>query len=283
VGSASCYANQSGNYNTQIGTGAGQNFHGNYDIFAGYKAGFYNNLGDSNIDIGSQGCANNGCGGPESNIIRIGNQLDGSYTKQNQVYFEPILVSAIRIPNTPVFIDATGALGTAAACNPGSSRRFKDQITSMGESSSKLFQLRPVSFLYKPQYDDGSHSLQYGLIAEEVAEVYPEMVIYDKDGQPSGVKYQMLAPMLLSELQKEHKVVMSQQDELQTQLQQIKAQRQEIDGLKHELQLQNASLQLKNASLEERLTKLESYVETQMKTASDVQPATSASPSGGLQ
>ena len=54
----------------------------------------------------------------------------------------------------------------------------------MGDSSSRLFQLRPVTFFYKPQYDDGSHLLQYGLIAEEVAKIYPEMVVYDKDGQP---------------------------------------------------------------------------------------------------
>jgi hypothetical protein len=74
----------------------------------------------------------------------------------------------------------------------------------MGDGSSKLLQLRPVTFLYKPQYDDGSHALQYGLIAEEVAKVYPEMVGYDKDGQPSSVKYQSLAPMLLNEVQKQN-------------------------------------------------------------------------------
>jgi hypothetical protein len=66
-----------------------------------------------------------------------------------------------------------------------------------------LLQLRPVTFFYKPQFDDGSHSLQYGLIAEEVAKLYPEMVGYDKTGRPSSVKYQWLAPMLLNELQKQ--------------------------------------------------------------------------------
>ena len=74
----------------------------------------------------------------------------------------------------------------------------------MGDSSSKLFQLRPVTFLYKPEYDDGSHALQYGLIAEEVAKIYPDMVGYDKDGQPNSVKYQSLAPMLLNEVQKQN-------------------------------------------------------------------------------
>jgi Glu-tRNA(Gln) amidotransferase subunit E-like FAD-binding protein len=63
--------------------------------------------------------------------------------------------------------------------------------------------LRPVNFFYKPEYDDGSHLLQYGLIAEEVAKVYPEMVAYDHDGQILTVKYQLLAPMLLNEIQKQ--------------------------------------------------------------------------------
>jgi hypothetical protein len=68
----------------------------------------------------------------------------------------------------------------------------------------KLLQLRPVNFFYKPQYDDGSHLLQYGLIAEEVAKVYPEMVAYDNDGQLLTVKYQLLAPILLNEVQKQN-------------------------------------------------------------------------------
>jgi hypothetical protein len=80
----------------------------------------------------------------------------------------------------------------------------------MGDSSGKLFQLRPVTFLYKPEYDDGSHTLQYGLIAEEVAKIYPEMVGFDKDGQPSSVKYQALAPMLLNEVQKQSAQLQSQ-------------------------------------------------------------------------
>lgn len=61
-------------------------------------------------------------------------------------------------------VNSNGQLGTRT-----SSRRFKDDITDMGTASSKLFHLRPVTFFYKPQYDDGSHLLQYGLIAEEVA------------------------------------------------------------------------------------------------------------------
>ena len=96
----------------------------------------------------------------------------------------------------------------------------------MGDTSSKLLQLRPVNFYYKPEYDDGSHLLQYGLVAEEVAKVYPEMVAYGKDGKPWTVRYQLLAPMLLNELQKQHAEA-EKQDEL------IRKLEQRIEALEH--------------------------------------------------
>src|SRR6202034_342260 len=86
-----------------------------------------------------------------------------------------------------VLVNSSGQLGTVL-----SSGRFKEQITDMGDTSSKLLDLRPVNFFYKPDYDDGSHLLQYGLIAEEVAKIYPEMVAYGHDGQVLTVKYQLL-------------------------------------------------------------------------------------------
>src|ERR1019366_1216990 len=167
-------------------------------------------------------------------------------------------------------------------CRP-SARRFKEQIRDMDDSTSKLLQLRPVPFFYKPQYDDGSHALQFGLIAEEVAKVYPEMVAYDKEGQPYTVKYQLLAPMLLNEFQKQHSVVAAQQEEMHSlreqtkaQQQQMLAQQQEIEGLKGQLQLQNAAFQ-------ERLSRLESLVTTQMQTAADKTSQATTTASGGLQ
>jgi len=95
-----------------------------------------------------------------------------------------------------------------------SSSRFKEQISDMGETSSKLLRLRPVNFFYKPEYDDGSHLLQYGLVAEEVAKVYPEMVAYGKDGKALTVRYQLLAPMLLNELQKQAEQIRSLEDQV---------------------------------------------------------------------
>ena len=137
-----------------------------------------------------------------------------------------------------MYINTNGQLGTLT-----SSRRFKDNIQDMGTASSKVFQLRPVTFNYKPQFDDGSHLLQYGLIAEEVAKVYSDMVVYDKDGQPYTVRYQVLAPMLLSELQKQNAVVAAQQESLRTQQ-----------------QGQIQTLQRQNEEIQQRLSRLETLL-----------------------
>jgi len=110
-----------------------------------------------------------------------------------------------------------------------SSGRFKEQITDMRDSSSKVLQLRPVNFFYKPEYDDGFRQLQYGLIAEEVAKVYPEMVAYDKNGEILSVKYQLLAPMLLNELQKQAGNMRSLEDRLAA----LEAARAGIHSLNH--------------------------------------------------
>jgi hypothetical protein len=119
----------------------------------------------------------------------------------------------------------------------------------MGDSSSKLLQLRPVTFFYKPQYDAGSHALQYGLIAEEVAKLYPDMVGYDKDGQPSSVKYQSLAPMLLNEVQKQNAQLQSQGVQIRKQAEEIQLQ-----------QEQNRRLEDRLAALEARLSSQTSMV-----------------------
>jgi hypothetical protein len=282
VGEGAGFNNFTGANNAYLGDSTGSNEAGNNNIFLGSNAGVNSVSGNNDIYLGSLACAQVG-GCTESNTLRLGIPYSNVFGDcgnlqmpcgQKLVFMEPLLFNPNPSNSGDVVVNVTtGQLGFI-----GSSRRFKEQIADMGDSSSKLFQLRPVTFFYKPEYSNGNaiRTPQYGLIAEEVAKVYPDLVAYDKDGQPMTVKYQVLAPMLLNELQKQHAVVAAQQEELQTQIQQITAQRQEIDGLKRQLQLQNASLQ-------ERLSKLESYVETQMKTASDVQPATTASSNGGSQ
>jgi len=101
-----------------------------------------------------------------------------------------------------VFIDSAGQLGTM-----NSSRRFKDDIADMGEASSALMKLRPVTFHYKSDQNPAGRRLQYGLIAEDVAEVYPDLVVYDSDGKPETVRYHLVNALLLNEVQKQHREI----------------------------------------------------------------------------
>jgi len=95
-----------------------------------------------------------------------------------------------------------------------SSQRFKEDIQDMGDASSDLLYLRPVTFRYKQAYKDGSKPVDYGLIAEEVAAVYPDLVVKDKDGQIQTVQYQKLTPMLLNEVQKQAAQIRALEDRL---------------------------------------------------------------------
>ena len=94
--------------------------------------------------------------------------------------------------------------------------------------------------------------MQYGLIAEEVAKVYPELVAYDKDGQPYTVRYQYIATMLLNEVQKQYRRAEAQSEVVQALQDQIKSQQQEIESLRQQLQLQNAAMQKRLSRLEKR-------------------------------
>ncbi len=203
--------NTTGGQNTAVGNSAlFSNTTGNANIGIGINAGRSAPDGNSSsIYIGTEGSA-----GDNSGTITI-----GTVGTQTSAHIAGIYGGTPSTPNLLVCVDANGTLGTTGCSSTPSSRRFKEQISDMGDSSSKLFQLRPVTFLYKPEYDDGSHALQYGLIAEEVAKVYPDMVGYDKDGQPASVKYQSLAPMLLNEVQKQNAQLQNQNVRLQNQVQ----------------------------------------------------------------
>jgi hypothetical protein len=229
-GSFALASNTTGSNNTASGNGALESSTtGSNNIAIGnLAASAVSGANGNNIHIGSVGASG------DSAAIRIGTQ--GS---QTSTFIAGISGATPGSPNSIVCIDANGQLGTGGCTLSPSSQRFKDQIADMGDSSSSLLQLRPVTFFYKPQYDDGSHALQYGLIAEEVVKLYPELVGYDKDGQPSSVKYQELAPMLLNEMQKQN-----------AQLQNEVQQRQE-----------------ENRKLEERLAALEALLSSQTPTA----------------
>lgn len=108
----------------------------------------------------------------------------------------------------PVLATLTAGPGITITNGPGSitidtamvsSKRFKERITDMADRSDRVMQLRPVNFSYK---QDASHVMQWGLIAEEVAEIMPELVTYDVLGEPYTVRYNDLPAILLNEMQK---------------------------------------------------------------------------------
>ena len=84
----------------------------------------------------------------------------------------------------------------------------------MAAASDRLLSLRPVTFRYKQAFVNGEKPIQFGLIAEEVAEVFPELVVYNEDGTAESVKYRLLSTLLLNELQKEYQVNQRQEAEL---------------------------------------------------------------------
>jgi len=137
--------------------------------------------GNNNIFIGNSG------DGDESQTIRIG-------TAQAQTFIAGINTAGVS--GTAVVVDANGQLGITL-----SSARYERDIEAMANRSEGLLKLRPVTFVYK---DETAAAPHYGLIAEEVATVYPELVTRTASGDVQTVKYHVLIPMLLNELQREH-------------------------------------------------------------------------------
>ena len=163
---------------------------GNTNIAVGWAAGGQLTTGSNNIYIGNNGVSN------ENNTTRIG-------SVQNRAYFAGIFNSTLG-GGMSVLVDSNGQLGT----NP-SSIRFKQSVRDMEDTSQVLMELRPVAFRYREDVVGEADAKvdQYGLIAEEVAKVAPELVAYDDAGQPYSVRYHVLPAMLLNEVQKQQQLI----------------------------------------------------------------------------
>jgi hypothetical protein len=200
IGYNALYKNFSGSGNTAIGGSAlWQHVTGQNNIAIGKLAGVSLTAGDNNIVIGNSGTVG------DSGTIRIGNGTD-----HLRAYIAGVRGVTTGSANAiPVLIDSSGQLGTVS-----SSRRYKDDVVDMDAASSSLMQLRPVTFHYKSDRDPAGRTLQYGLIAEEVAEVNPGLVARSADGQIETVMYQFLPPMLLNEFQKQQRTIAAQAREL---------------------------------------------------------------------
>ena len=108
-----------------------------------------------------------------------------------------------------MYVNGGGRLGTST-----SSARFKEDIRDLGAVSDGLMNLRPVAFKYKRDHE-ASGVTHYGLVAEEVAEIYPELVAYDDEGKPFAIRSQLLDPLVLNELQKQRRDLDAQRAEIE--------------------------------------------------------------------
>jgi Chaperone of endosialidase len=236
MGSQALGGNTTGHDNIAMGIRAlcCSNKGGSFNIAIGYGAGILS--GDGNIDIGFD------VGGvlSESNTLRIGTTDPALGPGVNRAFIGGIYGVPTGLPGAAVFVDANGQLGTMS-----SSRRFKDDIQDMGDASSDLTKLRPVTFRYKQAQEDGSHPLQYGLVAEEVAEVNPGLVQFDKEGQPQTVLYHVLPALLLNEVQKEHQHMDAQEKVIQSQQKLIESQQEQLKGQEERLRKLEAILSSK--------------------------------------
>ncbi|HEX3445027.1 MAG TPA: tail fiber domain-containing protein, partial [Chthoniobacterales bacterium] len=175
-----------------------------------------------------------------NNVICIGSGVVGANVSNS--CFIGSVFGQTSSGGTAVFISSNGKLGT-----PTSSRRFKDEIKPMERTSEALFALKPVTFRYKKEIDPaGTH--QFGLVAEEVEKVNPDLVVSDQEGKPYTVRYDAVNAMLLNEFLKEHRKVEEQQStitRLQKEMQTIIAR---LEEQKSELQKVSAQLEVSKAA-----------------------------------
>jgi hypothetical protein len=217
--------NTTGNNNTAMGRKALlNNTTGSSNIAVGFRAGEMID-GSKNIDLGNVGVAG------ESGAIRI-----GTLGRQTSAYVAGI--SGVTVPGgVGVIIDTDGHLGTVA-----SSARFKENIQPMDKASEAILALKPVTFLYKHELDpDGIP--QFGLVAEQVEKVNPDLVARDEQGKPYSVRYDAVNALLLNEFLKEHR-------EVQEQRATITEFKKEIANLTTTVKEQAAQIQKVSAQLE---------------------------------
>src|SRR5207302_4909514 len=173
--------------NTAIGNGALHDNKGSNNVGLGFGAGYVLTTGSYNIEIGNTGFSG------DSNTIRIGDF--------NQYATFIAGISGTAVAGDPVVVDGNGQLGTVV-----SSQRFKDEIKPMNNASESILSLQPVTFRYKKDIDPKGKP-QFGLIAEEVEKINPDLVVRDASGKVYSVRYEAVNAMLLSEFLKEHKRV----------------------------------------------------------------------------
>jgi hypothetical protein len=253
VGNVTLGQSESVNFNTALGRHALGRTQGDQNTGLGFFAGW--NLGDdgtNNIYIGNAGPVPIGT---ESNTIRLGTQRATIVTVGNPPFeshpmpahtatFIAGIFGKLSLGGTPVYINSNGKLGTAP-----SSKRFKQDIESMDKASEAILALKPVAFRYKNEIDP-DRTPQFGLVAEDVEKVNPDLVVRDADGKAYTVRYDAVNAMLLNEFLKEHRKVEEQGRKIQEQDATITQFKKEVQTIAAHLKEQDSKIQKVSARLE---------------------------------
>ncbi len=209
LGGFTLASNINGSGNVAVGFQAGFSSTGNNNVFVGNNAAALKTAGNTNVVVGFNagvslvnGSDNIYISNPgfvaENGIIRI-----GTTATHTAAYLQGVFTSVVGGTGIPVFVDAAGQLGTVV-----SSQRFKHDIKDMDSiDSANIYNLHPVTFVYN---SDETDTMQYGLIAEEVDQVFPALVVHDEEGAPYTVRYHLLPMLLLNEVQKLNGIVQDQ-------------------------------------------------------------------------
>jgi hypothetical protein len=187
-------------------------------------------MGSQNIDIGNDAIIG------DSSTIRIGD------ITQNRTFIAGI--RGVVVDGSPVVVGAGGQPGVVA-----SSQQFKDDIHPMERASEAIYGLKPIRFRYKPEID-AAGTAQFGLVAEDVEKVNPDLVVRDKEGKPYSVRYDQVNAMLLNEFLKEHRKVEQQGQKIQEQDAIIAQLKSGMETLTATVREQAAQIQKVSAQLE---------------------------------
>jgi hypothetical protein len=226
IGAGALSNNIEGNDNAATGTGALAGFRtGSNNIALGTGAGGSLHTGDNDIHIGNAGISH------ESNTIRIGTQ-----GTQTQTFIAGI--SEASVTGIPVVINGNGRLGVRP-----SSQRFKTEVKPMDKASEVILALKPVTFRYKKEIDP-NRTPEFGLVAEDVEKVNPDLVARDDQGKPFTVRYQAVNAMLLNEFLKEHNEFLKEHRTVQEQGATIARLEKQVEVLTAGLQKVSAQLEL---------------------------------------
>jgi hypothetical protein len=230
-------SNTEGSFNIGVGFNAlGDNTTGGSNVALGINALSGNVAGNNNTAVGAiAGILSSGDGN-----VYIGAGTLGVQGESNHTYVRNIKDTTVSGVNSDtVTLDLmTGLLGHLS-----SSGRYKENIKPMGTASEGLYRLKPVTFRYKKEVDR-TQSPTFGLIAEQVAEVNPDLVAHNSQGQPESVHYEQVNAMLLNEFLKEHRTVVELKEQIAALTATVKEQSAQIQKVSAELEMSKSTKQV---------------------------------------